>query len=104
MIWYTRMDNEVRELSTVSVHGGKFTDLIIRPPLSHSVNVSLPFCNVRVYFDTKSMAHGPSSRYGHHPGMRITQELFRNAEAQAPDLVTQDLHFNKIPTWLLFTI
>lgn len=39
---------------------------------------------MHVYFDTKSMALGPSSRYGHY------WELLRNAESQTPDLVNQD--------------
>lgn len=42
-------------------------------------------------FATKSVAHRPLSSYGHHP------EPLRNVDSQAPDLVNQDLPFNKIP-------
>lgn len=49
-------------------------------------------------FNTKSMA------IYQHADMDITQGLLRNAESQAVELMNQDLHFNKIPMWFIFTI
>lgn len=40
----------------------------------------------------------------HHPGMSITQGLLRVSESQAPDLVNQDGHWNKISMRFRFTI
>lgn len=40
----------------------------------------------------------------HYLGMDITQELLRSSESQAPDLVNQDGHWNKIPMRFRFTI